>query len=113
VFTVLPLLAWDNWSMGAALAIDGLAIAPASAISYELIARTARPDTVTEAFSWAITVNIAGFALGAQLGGLLISPHSTWAAFLAAIVAMLVATAIAFTVRRRFAHPADTSQAAA
>lgn len=63
-FTTLPLLAWDNWSMGVALALHGVVIAPVTAISYELVARTARSDTVTEAFSWAITVNIVGTAVG-------------------------------------------------
>lgn len=100
---VLPLLAWNNWSMGVGLVFLGVVIAPVSAISYQLIARTARADHVTEAFTWAITVNIAGAAAGAQLGGLLISADGTQAAFLAAVIAMLMSTAVAFAARRRLA----------
>jgi len=109
----LPLLAWDNWALSVALIFLGVVIAPMTAISYELVARAARSDTVTEAFTWAITVNILGAAAGAQLGGLLISPHGTWAAFLGAIAAMLIATALAFAVRHRLESPAETSQPSA
>lgn len=112
-FSVLPLLAWDNWSMGTALALVGVVISPVSAVSYELVARCARSDTVTEAFTWAITVNIGGSAVGAQLGGLLIGSQGTWAAFVGAVAAMSAATAVAFAVRRRFAGPAETSPAVA
>jgi predicted MFS family arabinose efflux permease len=109
----LPLLAWDNWSMGVVLTFLGVVIAPITAVSYELVARTARSDNVTEAFTWAITVNIAGAAAGAQLGGLLISTYGTWAAFLGAVAALLMATAVAFAVRHRFANLAETSQPSA
>lgn len=112
-FTGLTLLAWNNWSMGVTLGLEGVLIAPLTAVSYELVARTARPDTVTEAFSWAITVNIGGSAVGAQLGGLLIGNHSTRAALLGAVVAMFVATAVAFAARHRFATVGETSPAPA
>lgn len=107
---VLPLLAWNNWSMGVGLALLGLVIAPVTAVSYQLVARTARADNVTEAFTWAITVNIAGAAAGAQLGGILISAYGTRIAFIGAVIAMLMAAAVAFAARHRLANSAEAPQ---
>ncbi|MFE9374369.1 MFS transporter [Streptomyces sp. NPDC006711] len=113
VATGLPLLAWDNWSMGAALAVGGLAIAPVTAVEYELVARTAPTGTVTEAFTWVITVNVIGSAVGASLGGLLISGYGTWAAFVAAIAALLAGTGVACAVRHRFVRAGGADDEAA
>jgi MFS family permease len=108
--SVLPVFVWNNWSMGVILILLGAFEAPVTAISYDLINRTARATYVIEAFTWAITVSIAGAALGAQMGGLLISAYSTRAAFVASIVVMLIASAVAFAVRHRFAKPTEVSR---
>ncbi|MEY9894484.1 MFS family permease [Catenulispora sp. MAP12-49] len=105
--SALVLFAWDNWSLAAALVVLGMIEAPATAISYVLVSRTARADYVTEAFTWAITVTIGGAALGAQLGGLVLNLSGTRAAFLGVVVVMLVVSAIAFAVRGSFVEPVE------
>lgn len=107
--SVFPVVAWDNWSMGGSLLLIGASEAPVTALSYGLIHRAARANYVTEAFTWAITVSIACAALGAQLGGILISDQGTPAAFAAAVAAMVIATAIAFVVRHQFTAAARLS----
>lgn len=107
VCSVLVMLAWDNWSISAALFLLGAVGAPATALSYQLVARTARAGYVTEAFTWAITVSLAGTAVGAQLGGLVINAFDTRAAFLAVVVVMLLATAGAYAMRHRFEDHAE------
>ncbi|WP_179855359.1 MFS transporter [Paractinoplanes atraurantiacus] len=96
----VPLLAWDNWSMGVALALNGLAVAPVTVVAYEFVGRAARAGTVTEAFTWMITANTAGSAVGAQLSGLLVNWSGTRAAF-AAAVGMVLAGALVVLVFRR------------
>lgn len=110
--SALVLFAWDNWSLAATLAILGMIEAPATAISYALVSRTARADYVTEAFTWAITVTIGGAALGAQLGGLVLNLSGTRATFLGVVVVMLVVSVIAFVVRGSFAKPVEEAAAA-
>lgn len=100
---VLPVLVWDNWSMGLVLVILGLFEAPMVVILFEIISRTARASHVTEAFTWSSTISLGGSALGAQLGGLLISSPGTQMAFLCAVAVLLAAVAIAFATRHRLA----------
>ncbi|MGW1296638.1 MFS transporter [Streptomyces sp. NPDC002533] len=100
---LLPVLVWDNWSMGLALVVLGSFEAPMTAILYEIISRTARATHVTEAFTWSSTIALGGSALGAQIGGLLLTALGTQMAFLCAFTALLVAVTIAFTTRHRLA----------
>lgn len=109
--SALVLAAWDNWSMGVALVVLGLLQAPVTALSYELISRTARTGYVTEAYTWAITVSVGGSAIGSQLGGLGLGAYGTSAPFLGAVVGMLVVAALAFGARRLFAAPAEPAEA--
>ncbi|MGX5213672.1 MFS transporter [Streptomyces violaceus] len=97
----LPVLVWDNWSMGLALVVLGSFEAPMTVILYEIISRTARESHVTEAFTWSSTISLGGSALGAQIGGLLITSPGTQMAFLCACAVLLVAVAIAFATRHR------------
>ncbi|GGY63470.1 MFS transporter [Streptomyces omiyaensis] len=110
--SALVLAAWDNWSMGVALVVLGLLQSPVTALSYELISRTAREGYVTEAYTWAITVSVGGSAIGSQLGGLGLGAYGTSAPFLGAVVGMLVVAALAFGARRLFAAPAEPDASA-
>ncbi|MBQ0986313.1 MFS transporter [Streptomyces sp. F63] len=123
VLTALPALAWDFWSMAVALLIGGTVIAPVTAVEYDLIGRAAPRGTLAEAFTWVMTANIAGGALGSQLAGLQVHAHETRAAFLTAALVAGAGAVIAFTVRHRLAalpraaddspeQHADTAQAA-
>lgn len=100
---LLPVLVWDNWSMGLALVVLGSFEAPMTVILYEIISRTARATHVTEAFTWSSTISLGGSALGAQIGGLLLTSPGTQMAFLCAFTVLLVAVTIAFTTRHRLA----------
>lgn len=111
--SALVLAAWDNWSMGAALVVLGLLQAPVTALSYQLISRTALADYVTEAYTWAITVSVGGAAIGSQLGGLLLGEYGTWVPFLGVVVTMLAVAALAFGARRLFAERTGAAEPAA
>ncbi|MCX4680634.1 MFS transporter [Streptomyces sp. NBC_01433] len=101
ITTVLPVLAWGDWSMGVALVVVGFVIAPLSAIEYELIGRVAPPGTTVETFTWVMTANIGGSAIGGQLAGVLVNSHSPRAALAAATVLAGAGAAVAFLVRHR------------
>jgi len=88
----LPLLAWDLWSMLAAVVIGGVAIAPASIVEYEMIQRLAPRAYLTEAFTWVQTANVAGSAVGAQLAGVATAAGGLTAGF--AVSPTLVALAV-------------------
>ncbi|AUG80392.1 MFS transporter [Kitasatospora sp. MMS16-BH015] len=111
VASALVLVAWDNWSMSVALVVLGVIEAPVTALAYELISRTAREGYITEAHTWAITINVAGSAIGSQLGGLALGAYGTWAPFLGVVAGMLVAAALAFGARRLFAEAAEADAA--
>ncbi|NJP65306.1 MFS transporter [Streptomyces spiramenti] len=100
---LLPVLVWDSWSMGLVLVVLGSFEAPMTVILYEIISRTARQSHVTEAFTWSSTISLGGSALGAQIGGLVITLVGTQMAFLCAFGVLLAAVAIAFATRHQLA----------
>lgn len=97
----VPLLAWDIWSMAVAMAIQGSTIAPLTAILYELVGSTALKGTVSEAFTWVLTVNAAGGAVASQLAGVLIGRFGWSAGFALGVPTGICATFVAFAVRHR------------
>lgn len=90
--------------LGILIAIGGLALAPVTAVGYELIDRAAPPGTSTETFSWIITANVGGSALGSALGGGLVQHHGTDTGFLVAFAAAALAALIAWAGLRILAH---------
>ncbi len=82
---LLPLLlAGSVVSMTFAMAIGGLALAPSAAAGYLLIDQSAPPGTATEAYTWAVTANVIGTALGAAAAGLIVQHADVrWALALA------------------------------
>jgi MFS family permease len=104
-----PLALADNLvTLGALIALSGLALAPVTAVGYELIDRAAPPGTSTETFSWVITANVGGAALGSALGGGIVQNHGADAGFLVAMGAALVAAAIAWAGQRTLARGSAT-----
>lgn len=91
----LTLLAWDFWSMLAAVAIGGIAIAPVIIVEYELIQRLAPRAYITEAFTWVQTANVAGSAVGAQVAGLASAAGGLTAGFAVAPAFLVAATSLA------------------
>lgn len=97
---LLPLLlASSTWSMVVLMAIAGLALAPSAAAGYLVVDHVAPPGTVTEATTWVMTANVAGGALGAALGGIVVQDVSVRAALVLACVGPLLGTLVTLTRR--------------
>ena len=90
----LALLA-ATWQFGAWCVVSGIAMAPALIMQSMLVAKIARPDHSTEAFTWSTTGLLAGVGLGLTGGGLLLEHMRSHAAFAAAAVLCLLAGALA------------------
>jgi len=107
---LLPLLlATSVWSMGVLMVIAGLALAPSAAAGYLIVDHVAPPGTVTEATTWVMTANVAGGALGAALGGIVVQDMSVRAALVLACVGPLLGTLV--TLARRATLEAEPAPA--
>lgn len=73
----------------------GIVMAPTLTIQTMLVARTASPQHVTEAFTWSTTALLAGVGIGMAAGGWLIERWSSSATFIAAAIVALCAGALA------------------
>jgi MFS family permease len=109
LFTVglLPLLLMPDSIvlMGILMAVGGLALAPSAAAGFLLIDHIALPGTATEAYTWAVTANVTGSAIGAALSGVIVQHgHIRWALALA-IAGPAVGTVIAVLRRASLTEP--------
>jgi MFS family permease len=103
---LLPLLIAESiGSMIVLMAIAGLALAPSAAAGYLVVDHVAPPGTVTEATTWVMTANVAGGALGAAIGGIVVQELSVRAALVVACAGPALGTAIAIARRRSLAEP--------
>ena len=82
VGTGLPLLATGTTSMGLALFVFGLTIAPFSACNSVLLGQAAPAGTVTEAFAWSTSMIFGGAALASGVAGVLVESSGPTAALL-------------------------------
>jgi MFS family permease len=97
---LLPLLlASSIASMTVLMAIAGLALAPSAAAGYLVVDHVAPPGTATEATTWVMTANVAGSALGAGIGGIVVQDVSVRAALVLACAGPLLGTLV--TLARR------------
>lgn len=79
----------------------GIVMAPALIIQSMLVAKTARPEQVTEAFTWSTSALLAGIGFGMAAGGALVEWGRSSAALCAGgAAALLAAAAAAFMARR-------------
>ena len=93
-------LPWSPWAFALWSLVAGVVMAPALIIQSMLVARTARPEHTTEAFTWSASALLSGVGIGVAVGGALVE-HSRWeAALLAAAAMALAAAAAAFRMRR-------------
>jgi predicted MFS family arabinose efflux permease len=83
------------WSLFA-----GIVMAPALIIQSMLVAKTARPEHMTEAFTWSASALLSGVGAGVALGGLLLERFASPAALAAASAVAFVAAAGAWVLRR-------------
>ena len=93
-------LATSTTVMVVLMGIAGLALAPAVASGYMLIAEAAPRGTLAEAYSWAATANTGGTALGAAAGGLLVENVGFRSALQVAGVMVAVGAAVALGGRK-------------
>lgn len=77
-------------ALGAALVIGGATIAPALTVENNLVGRMAPAAMLNEAYTWVVTVSVAGSALGGAVAGVIVDRPGglPWAfAFAAAVLA--------------------------
>jgi hypothetical protein len=92
-------LPWAPWPFAFWSVFAGVVMAPALIIQSMLVAKTARPDQVTEAFTWSASALLCGVGVGVAVGGGLLEHFSSPAVLATGSAAALVAAAAAF-IRR-------------
>jgi len=92
---------WTLLAFGAWCILAGVVMAPALIIQSMLVAKTAKPEHTTEAFTWSTSALLAGVGLGMALGGIAAEAWNSSAAFAAAAAAAVLAAAAAFWLSRR------------
>ena len=98
----LPLAAAPGPVLMVALAaVAGLFLAPTLACAFVVVGEIAPEGTVTEAFSWIITVFISGTALGSLVAGVVVQRAGVgWAFTLPAVIGALALIATLLAKRR-------------
>ncbi|HKG04194.1 MAG TPA: MFS transporter [Conexibacter sp.] len=105
-FGLLPLLiASSMGSMVILMAVAGVFLAPSAAAGYLIVDHIAPPGTVTEATTWVMTANVAGGALGAAIGGVVVQEMSVRAALVVACVGPALGIIIVVLRRRSLTEP--------
>lgn len=108
-FTVglLPLLLVPDSmvAMGLLMMVAGLALAPSAAAGFLLIDHIAIPGTATEAYTWAVTANVTGSAIGAAVSGAIVQHGDIRWALVLAVAGPALGTVIAVSRRRSLAEP--------
>jgi predicted MFS family arabinose efflux permease len=92
---------WSVLVFAALCTLAGVVMAPALIIQSMLVAKAARPEHTTEAFTWSSSALLAGVGLGMALGGVAAEAWQAPAAFAAAALAALTAAAGALWLSRR------------
>lgn len=93
-------LPWSPWPFAFWTFIAGVVIAPALIIQSILVARTARPEHMTEAFTWSASALLSGVGAGVAAGGVLLEFFPSPAALGAGAVAAFLAAGGASLLRR-------------
>ena len=101
----LVALAPSPWTLGLALFLAGACIAPAFATLYSMVADLARDGTLTESYTWLTTGIVAGIAVGAATGGVVVDAASTHVAMGGAAALVAVAAIITSAGRRLLGVP--------
>lgn len=91
---------WSVMMFGLLSIFAGVVMAPALIIQSMLVAKTAKPQHVTEAFTWSTSGLLAGIGLGMAAGGALVEWGRSPAALCAAGAAALIAAAAARLMAR-------------
>jgi MFS family permease len=103
-FAVLALMP-SPLCLGVALVLGGAAIAPALTVETNLVGRLAPAAMLNEAYTWVVTVSVAGSAAGGAVAGAIVDqPGGLPWAFLFAAGVLLVAALIAAVPRGSIAR---------
>ena len=86
----------NPWLFAVLAVLAGVVMAPALTIQSMLVARTARGEHSTEAFTWSATGLLAGFGFGLAVGGQLLEAASAAAALAAATSTALATGFLAY-----------------
>lgn len=92
---------WTQVVFGVLCIFAGVVMAPALIIQSMLVAKTAKPEHTTEAFTWSSSALLAGVGLGMAFGGVLVETWHSPASFAAAGIAALTAAIGAIWLSRR------------
>jgi MFS family permease len=115
IFTagLLPLLLMPDsmLAMGLLMGVAGLALAPSAAAGFLLIDHIAPPGTATEAYTWAVTANVSGSAIGAALAGVIVQHGDIRWALALAVAGPALGTLVAVSRRRSFRAAAEPAAA--
>jgi len=84
-----------TWPFGAWCVVAGIAMAPALIMQSMLVAKIARPEHSTEAFTWSATSLLAGVGIGLTAGGALLEYWRAATVFAAAAGLSIFAGALA------------------
>ena len=93
-------LPWDPWPFALWSLFAGVVMAPALIIQSMLVAKTARPEHVTEAFTWSASALLSGVGIGVAAGGTILEYFHSPAVVTAGASAALVAATGAAVLRR-------------
>lgn len=106
---LVPLLLMPDsmLAMGLLMGVAGLALAPSAAAGFLLIDQIAPAGTATEAYTWVVTANVSGSAIGAGLSGLIVHHGDIRTALALAVAGPAVGTVIAVSRRRKLGQPAE------
>jgi predicted MFS family arabinose efflux permease len=92
VLSVMP----NPTALGAALVIGGATIAPALTVETNLVGRIAPASMLNEAYTWVVTVSVAGSAAGGAVAGMIVDqPGGLPWAFVFAGAVLAVAALVA------------------
>jgi MFS family permease len=92
---------WQPWAFSVWCVLAGVIMAPALIMQAMLVARIAPAEHSTEAFTWSTSALLSGVGLGLAFGGALLEIFDSRAAFAAAALMALGASACAALGLRR------------
>jgi MFS family permease len=92
-------LPWSPWPFALWSFFAGVVMAPALIIQSMLVAKTARPEQMTEAFTWSTSALLSGVGVGVAAGGALLERYPSPAALGAGAAAVALAAVGAWLLR--------------
>ena len=94
-------LPWSMWPFALWSLFAGVVMAPALIIQSMLVAKTARPEHTTEAFTWSASALLCGVGIGVAAGGGLLEYFRSPIVLAVSAAAALLAACAAYLMTRR------------